>query len=296
MPKEVLAAGNRPDLFQYEDYRSFLRDWFQWSRESKRMTQQRFAQMAGLKSHTLMGMIIRGSRNLTADTLRGVKKSLTLNYSEGNYFESLVRLNQARNYQEQLSALAELQSSTLSRASALVGNMRDSEVYLRDWYIPVVRELLKVPFLPHDTQVLSEATGKRIDRTQIQGAIETLKSLGFIELDEKTARYRSSEQAFDFVAPSGRKDLVLRNYHCRILDYTRRAAEEQEVTERELSSICVATSTKKLAIIKQRINEFRRELNLLLHLDDSEVPDQVIMLNTQLLQVLPTRQGKPAHE
>lgn len=285
MTNEVLNSGARPDLFLYEDYRTYLHDWFDWAKKSKKMTQQRFAKLAGLKSHTLMGMVVRGTRNLTTDTLRGVKKTLSLNYSEAHYFEALVRLNQARNYQEQMLALAELQSATMSRAASFVSNVKDSELYLHDWYIPVVRELLKVPFLPHDAEILSQATGKRIDRTQVKEAIKILESLGFVHFDSSTSRYQVSEQTFDLLP--GRKDLILRNYHCRILDYTRKAAEEQDFNDRELSSICVATSKDKLELIKQRMNEFRREINLLLHLDEKQTPDQVVMLNVQLLQVLP---------
>lgn len=103
-----------PDVYAYRDYRRFLTDWFAWKKSVQpHYSGALFAKKAGFNSHTLLGMVIRGQRNLSPTSIRAFCRALGFKAQEGTYFEKLVLFNQARNpqdqayYQAQLSAAAE---------------------------------------------------------------------------------------------------------------------------------------------------------------------------------------------
>jgi hypothetical protein len=91
------GAGPLPSAFDYQDYRLFLSDWVKRKKKGLAgFSGRSFAQRAGIASGTLLGMVIRGQRNLSASTTRGFIKALGLSGPEARYFEMLVLHNQSR--------------------------------------------------------------------------------------------------------------------------------------------------------------------------------------------------------
>ncbi len=284
LTSERAARVPAPSLFDYDDYRRYLASWFAWAKIHRRMTHKRFAESAGLRSHTLLGMIIRGNRNLTPALIDSMAPILSLQTKEVRYFRALVNFNQAKDTQEKLEAFAHLQSLELKHSPHLKRELPNANLLLKDWYVPVIREYLKLPNIPQDANSISRHTGGKVSPQEVSDAIEALSRTGLLIRNEKTNRLNTTDAGYDF-AP-GSRDLIIRNYHSRVLNYAKRAAEEQEFQDRELSSLCVAVSSEKLGHIKERINEFRKELNLMMELSPGETPDQVIIFNLQLLQIL----------
>ena len=84
-------------IFEYDNYRFFLRDFFKEQKRLKAAFSHRFfARRAGFSSSSFCAHVIEGKRNLTADSLRRMLKGLGLSGRPATYFESLVHYNQAR--------------------------------------------------------------------------------------------------------------------------------------------------------------------------------------------------------
>ncbi|HEX5035669.1 MAG TPA: TIGR02147 family protein [bacterium] len=83
------------DLFDYTDYRLYLRDWLEDSKGRKGFSQRRFSLRAGLGSPSYLKMVIEGERNLGVAALKGFIFALKLTGEERLYFRSLVLWNQA---------------------------------------------------------------------------------------------------------------------------------------------------------------------------------------------------------
>ena len=99
-------ATRELDVFSYQDYRDFLRDFYLQRRQVDRKFSIRFfARRAGLKSENYLKVVMDGRRNLTTRNLPKFVKGLGLGPSQAEYFEALVNLNQARDLNERRNLL-----------------------------------------------------------------------------------------------------------------------------------------------------------------------------------------------
>jgi uncharacterized protein (TIGR02147 family) len=85
-----------PDLFNYLDYRHFLRDWLVAAKKHYGFSYRVFSRRAGLKSPSLYKMVMDGERDLIEGSLHKFLEGLSLSVKEKEYFATLVLYNQAR--------------------------------------------------------------------------------------------------------------------------------------------------------------------------------------------------------
>lgn len=86
----------QPNLFNYLDYRHFLRDWLQSAKKNYGFSYRFFSKRAGLKSPSLYKMVMDGERDLVEGSLHKFLEGLNLSVKEKEYFATLVLYNQAR--------------------------------------------------------------------------------------------------------------------------------------------------------------------------------------------------------
>src|SRR5579863_779180 len=95
IPKEII------DVFSYQDFRAFLKDFYRERRQKDRKFSIRFfARRAGLRSQNYLKVVMDGRRSLTPRNLPKFIKGLGLGGTEAEFFEALVNLNQARDGNE----------------------------------------------------------------------------------------------------------------------------------------------------------------------------------------------------
>src|SRR5205809_2149006 len=94
------------DVFSYQDFRVFLRDFYTDRRQVDRKFSIRFfARRAGLRSENYLKVVMDGRRNLTAKNLPKFVKGLGLGPTQAEFFEALVNLNQAKDLTERRDLL-----------------------------------------------------------------------------------------------------------------------------------------------------------------------------------------------
>ena len=127
-------------LYGYDDYRSFLKDYFKLQKEIKTsFTQRYFAQKAGFSSHTFCNYVVNGKRNLSTKTLRKFVLGLKLDKVKSDFFENLVNFNQADDQNEKEYYFAEMQK--IKKNIKFVPITQKQSSFYEKWYYPVVREL-----------------------------------------------------------------------------------------------------------------------------------------------------------
>ena len=93
---------NRPCIFDYMDFRKFLKDMFAFKKETISSYSYRyFSRMAGFSSPNFLKLVIEGQRNLTNTSVAGIAKGFKLKKPEREFFENLVFMNQAKDHAEQ---------------------------------------------------------------------------------------------------------------------------------------------------------------------------------------------------
>lgn len=277
-----------PRVFEYRDYRSYLKDWF-LARKAKGYSGAMFAKRAGLASHTLLGMIIRGERNLGYTTIRSFAKALDLKARETLYFEKLVLFNQAKTSEERTEYFNQLVH--LSQGQGELAKVEGYANYLAHWSTVVIRELVLLEDFQEDFEWMSEKLKRHISKKQAETSWQILKELNLVEQDPQ-GKWRQSSPSLDI--DPGSADFAVRNYHKQYLDLAKDFVDSEPIEERELNSLTLGTDKEQLAKLKEEISEFRKDLNLRYSKEkNSDRPaEEVITLNIQLLKLTRTKGTK----
>tara|TARA_B100000749_G_scaffold280223_1_gene275398 strand:+ start:100404 stop:101354 length:951 start_codon:yes stop_codon:yes gene_type:complete len=272
-----------PDLFYYMDYRKFLEEWFSYKKDTNpSYSGSMFARQAGLSSHTLLSMVIRGKRNLGISSLQGFIKALKLNAKESRYFEKLVLYNQSKKNQEKHELLSELAKINKNKQNEKLHNLSHLSQFLDSWDKMAIRELVCLADFEADPDWIAKKLKNKITKKQAEAGFKMLKELDLVVWSDSKKKYTLNRDALE-IDPR-ELDFAVQNYHSKMLERTQQALEEDRWEDREFSSLTLAVTQNQLKDIKEKINTFRKELNA----DLSSTPgnkDEVVAINIQLINL-----------
>jgi uncharacterized protein (TIGR02147 family) len=286
-------GGAMPSVFDFKDYRVFLQSWLSWKKSrTKNYSATLFAMKAGLKSHSLLGMVLRGERNLSHVTIRGFGKAIQLKTTEHIYFEKLVLFNQSRKsedqsyYIDQLSGLAKVQGRTI------LTKIKNHASLFKSWYIPAIRELVNLEDFSPEPEYIVHKLKRKLTIKQAIEAWEILKSLDLVAFKPDKQTWVTVHPAIDH--DPGSIDFALRAYHKSYLERAKDAVDDEPLEERELSSVTISLNSSDLPILRKQIGEFRKNLLLSFPHSIDRKRDQIVAINMQLL--LLTNQNMESHK
>ena len=266
----------RPVVFDFTDYRAYLRAHYQTEKARRPSYSFRlFSRLAGLRSPNFLKLVIDGQRNLGSESIPKFVKALGLNASEGAFFADLVAFNQAPDVQQRNRAFERIASSRRFRAARRI----DGELfaYLSCWYHPAIRELAARADFRDDPKWIAAQLRPRIATTEAAASLKLLLSLGLLVRDETTGRLRHAEPTLTTEHEVG--SLAAGNFHRQMLERAAAAIESVPAAERDLAALTVCVSARTVAAVKQRIHRLREELAELC--DSDQAGDRVYQLNVQ---------------
>lgn len=266
-------------IYDYLDYRTFLRDWCEWQRgQSKTFSFRQFALNAGLSSPSYLKMVIDGQRGLTPNSIRKFVTALKLKRHEARFFEDLVYFTQAKSHEEKNYHYKKL---TTSRRFLKVRHLENDQYeYFSKWYYAVIREMVCLPAFNEDPVWIAKKLKPNVTASEAKATIDLLLRLGLLKRDGagKLVQTDKSVATADEV-----KSLALGNFHREMIHKAAEAVTNNRAKHRSISSLTVALSADKFKEVKDRINEFRKELRALLEECDS--PQAIYQINFQLFHL-----------
>lgn len=268
------------DLFKYLDYRHFLKDYYREQKERKgsAFSFRSFARLAGLSSPNFLQLVMEGKRNLGPDGIRSFSKALKLGKEEGAYFENLVHFNQCSTHDERNEWYKRLSTSKKYR------EMKEIEknyfVYFSRWYYAAIRELALLPDFKEDTDWIARKLSPPITVKEAATALELLQKLGFLTRD-KSGKLIQSER--NITTAREVMSLAIANFHRQMIQRASESIDRTPQDKRDISALTLALSQEKFKEAKRRIQEFRRELNVLL--SDEGKSDAVYQINFQIFNL-----------
>jgi len=280
-----VARAKRVNVFEYLDYRAYLRDHYVDRKANGRgFSFRAFSRRAGLKSPNYLKLVMDGERNLSAPMAEKFAVGCGHSDEETRYFVALVGFNQAasstdRNtYYEQLTASAQYRKThKLELAHA---------AYHSTWYLPAIRELAARSDFRSDAQWIASTLVPSISKSDAKRALATLFALGLL-VKEEDGRVHQGEALVSTEAET--RALHIRNYHRMMMQRAAESLELFPIDDRDLSALTLCMGEDGIRRLKARIQRFRRELlELSAHEDD---PQRVVQLNFQLFPL--TRSDDP---
>lgn len=265
----------RPDIFDYLDYRVFLRDMFNFKKQNNHHFSYRlFAGKAGFSSPNFLKLVTAGQRNLTNESIGKIAKGFDLNKQERDFFENLVFMNQSSTHDDKNHYLKKMMSTNGYLKSHKLD--KSSYNYLSKWYYPAIREIAVFGKRNLTPEEMAKLITPGITVKEVEKALDLLMDLGLLRKDGAGLWEQS-----DKVVTTGPevKSLVIANYHREMIKLGMEAIERYPSDRRDISGVTLGVKKGKIKEIKKRILAFRKEL-LKLACED-EGSDQVIQINIQ---------------
>lgn len=272
-----MKQTSQKSIFEYLDYREYLRDWYHSRKEGRSTISLRsFSKKAGFTSSNILKLVMDGDRNLTEESAGRFAIGLGLNLQETAFFVHLVHYSQATTHDKKDHHYKALVQS--KKFGQLKPIEKDRYDYYSTWYHPVVRELVTAENFDGTPEWLVQHIRPEITAADARKSVELLERLGFIK---KTAHNKWAQT--DSLVTTGAESAshILLHYHQSLLEITRLRLGQVKQHERDVSALTLGVSKEKIPEIKKMVQAFRREI--LKAVSAEKNPEVVLSLTTQLL-------------
>lgn len=277
---EVKSLSPRPSVFDYDNYREFLRDIYQhFKQTTSHFSYRYFAMRAGFSSPNFLKLVIEGKRNLSQESATKFSYALKLNKSEADFFENLVRFCQSKLPSERVMSAREMLKS---RTFKKVHPIRQAELkYYAKWFYIPIRELVGTRGFKEDPTWIAAQFRIQISIEEVRQALIDLEALGLIARDgagrlNQTHKNISAED--DMICS------LVAQYHRDMIQMAKESIDLIHHLEREISGTCIVCTAETVDRIKKMIREFRKEI--LSVADDAADGALVYQMNFQLFPLI----------
>lgn len=263
-------------IFQYTDYREYLRDWFAEKKQlNPRFSHRIFAKKAGYNSSGYYQNVVKGTNRLSRVYLSKFVKAMSLDAKEAKYFEYLLEFNHAKKsevkekYYNLMTALIPVD---LFRFKAL-----HREFYSKWYHSPVLKslELLELTSLDQ-ASLIQDFIYPKLKEGEITESLKLLKSLNMIELRE--GRWIPKFENVIGGAEVGVK--AIRHYQELMIERSKFALNHYDPQVRFFENQTLTISHQDVPEIQSILREAREKIRSIV--SQSQGHNQLYHLNFQL--------------
>jgi hypothetical protein, TIGR02147 len=270
-------------IYNYTDYRKFLRDRFAEMKAANRsFTYRHLASRAGFKSPGFFTQVLQDKVSLSKRLIPNLSNVFGLTPGESRYFELLVHYNQARSHDLKKQFFEKMVNTNKSHVIHVDSDMYE---FYDKWYYSAIRAVLHYSTFNGDFKKLAKTIVPSISPAEAKKAVTVLERLKFITKNEAgdyglTTKHISSGVDTDAV--------VINNFLINTLDIAKNAFYQFPREKRSFSALTASISGPGYDKIKKRVDAFRAELVDIISKDDCI--DRVYQMNFQLFPLTDVRE------
>jgi uncharacterized protein (TIGR02147 family) len=269
-----------PRIFDYLDYREFLRDYYaEQKARSAHFSYEAFTRKAGFKSRSLLHHILSGRRDLSKSAIFKVGEALKLNQKEQSYFQELVAFCQVRDAKEKSFHFSKM-SEYAPRNPARLLKQEQYEFYSQ-WYTSTLREVVCLVNFKEDYALLGRLVKPAITASQAKRAVELLVTLGLVE--KTRTGYRQANSAI--TTGDEVLSLAVASFHEQNMNLAKDSIDDHPAEERDISCLIVSLSADNFQRVKSEIQAFRKQLSKIANLETK--PNRTYHINFQFFPTSP---------
>ncbi|HUP56649.1 MAG TPA: TIGR02147 family protein [Bdellovibrionota bacterium] len=250
------AQAKRPDLFTYQDYRAFLRDWIEHLKAQRgRQLSLRQLAIEAQVSTGYLSMVLTGKQALSAKALSKLLPHLGLDDQEQAFLELLRTIAESDNHAARMEALNRIQ-----RFRAYGENQpREAETfqYLSRWYHVAIREMAGLKGLKLEPTEIQRRLKSRVPLKEIEEGLKFLVERGFIERGPGGAVSfpEKNIQCFEKV-----HQVALRQFHREMFRIAGETLDNTPIDERHVVGHTVAVSKETYSKIRELMEKTIRSI------------------------------------
>lgn len=167
---------------EYNDYRSFIRDYYAEKKKNSNFTWREFAESAGFSSAVHLKYVCEGKKNLSKKSAVLVADAMGLAGYDKIFFVCLVKYSLATDDASRMCIFREMHEEALVHRVKILGAAEFE--YYKSWKNPVVRELATA--MPEaEPAEIGKKCLPRITAAEVQDALALLLRLGLLRKDAK---------------------------------------------------------------------------------------------------------------
>lgn len=261
------------NIYNFSDYREFLKDRYRQLKESDPLFSFRFfSKQAGFGSPNYLKLVMDGKRNLSAEAIGKFAKGLRLDNHESEYFRYMVEYNQCdiapkrKVYEAKLLYLREL-----FKVKTLIPELYD---YYHEWYHAAIREMITKGKVKNEPATIAQSLVPQISEQEAEGSVALLTKLKFVSVTAEGMLVCTDTQEIDSTSAA----MAQKIYYEQMAELAAQSLYTQGPDTQDFESITLSMPTDKVGELRQKI----RELITSLGGSTSTGGDAVYQLNIQL--------------
>lgn len=268
------------DLFAHQNYREYLREYYNEQKASKRNFSYRaFSENAGIAAPSFLFHVIEGKRNLTKVTVTKISQAIGHTRDEAEFFENMVFFNQAHSITEKTIYYSRLVE--IRKPFEIENISKDRFEYYSTWYHSVIREVVIFFDFQDDFDRLGAFLIPPIKGSEAKRSIRLLERLGFIERDRQ-GLYHQSQNLIN-VKVGTEHAFIIEKFQAEMLQVALKAYDTTPLKKRMTSSTTFSISPENFELFKLRLRGLQHQLMEMARID--EKPGTAYQLTLNLFPV-----------
>lgn len=241
---------NPPSVVGYLDYKTFLKDYYQFKKaQDEGFTFSKWAEAAGFSSRSFVRLVMVGRRPLTENSIPRFIHSMRLSHQEAEYFRTLVRFNTANELK--------MREEYLKKLRQFMGPKRKlippSYDYLSSHWGPRLHALLSIKSLVRTPKALAQMIKQPLSK--INEILKTLELGGLAT--EQNGTWEGCDSTFE--VPNEIGNLAIQSFHRNSLKMAVDAIDT-DPRQRFFQSTFFALTEDQYKELCQNIDEYTNSL------------------------------------
>jgi uncharacterized protein (TIGR02147 family) len=264
-------------IFEYTDYREWIRDAFDDFKQRKTVISWRYMAMKlGADPGNLL-RVSQGKIHLTLSLVKPMAEFFELDEKETAYWTELVCFGRAKTDAEALNHYEKMQ--ILKGIPLKLLAKKELEFY-RHWYYNAIRSIIGICKFKDDYEGLAESCTPAITVDEAKSAVKLLYDLNMISKDREG--FWKVNDTFVSTGGNWRSEAV-RTFQKETIRLAGESLERHNPPLRDISTVTMTFNMDDIALIREKIKEFRSEL--LRMSQEGNGDDTVFQLNVQLFPI-----------
>lgn len=234
---------------------------------------RKFSAVAGFSSPNFLILLIKGERNLSAESATKIAAAFGLAQAEKNFFVSLVQYNQAKDSNEKYNWAFELVKLKAKTKLSFISEKQFE--YYSHWSNVAIRELLQ--FQPHlNIEQIAQRLCPAQKSEAVEASLQLMQQIGMIDRHEGqwVVRDSSISTGDNFISSS------VIEFHKQVIELAKQSLDRHGKNDRDITASTVSLSKENLEKIRQKVKELRMEI---LAMSDADTNKQeVYQINFQI--------------
>ena len=265
-----------PSIYDYTDFRAYLRDWFR-ARDG-RPSQSGFARRVPC-SAALLSSVINGTRNLGRARAERFANVLKHDAAERAYFLDLVWFAEAESPADRDASWRRISARRKWDDVAAL----DDATYrvFTNWLLPLLVEMARWPHFVADADWIASQIRPRVTAADVSEALDWLVEHGILDQDaDDQLAAAVGNFGSDHDGVRAFQSHVMARHHQDALELMKQRLPTTDHTVRHYSTTTFSAGPKEVAELKRRIRSLV-ELTCA-ESEEQQQPDRVMMLSVQL--------------